>query len=94
MTHVGTDLCPSTAKREHLVRAFWSILLISLALAVPATAAAQTPTDDVYDPVDVRQSATSSDKLPYTGGDVALVVLAGAAIAGTGFAIRRASQSP
>jgi hypothetical protein len=77
------------------VRAFWLMILLSLALAVPGTAGAQTATDDTYDPVDVRveSRADTSGDLPYTGGDIALVVLAGAAILGTGLAIRRASST-
>ncbi len=87
------------------MRAFWLLILLSLALAVPGSAWAQTPTDDTYDPVDIRTEERSAagpggngdgdgdGDLPYTGGDIALVVLAGAAILGTGFAIRRASQT-
>jgi hypothetical protein len=83
---------------ETPLRAFWLLIVLSLALALPATVAAQTPTDDNYDPVDIRTEARASDsgsgdKLPYTGGDIALVVLAGAAVLGTGFAIRRASRT-
>ena len=81
------------------MRAFWLLILLSLALAVPGTAGAQTPADDTYDPVDIRTEARADTgsggdgNLPYTGGDIALVVLAGAAILGTGFAIRRASRT-
>jgi LPXTG-motif cell wall-anchored protein len=74
------------------VRAFWSLLLIALALALPTGAVAATATDDVYDPVDVRVESKADAKLPYTGSDIAIVLLAGAAIAGTGFAIRRAAS--
>jgi len=79
------------------VRAFCLMIFLALALAVPGAAVAQTPTDDIYDPVDVRTesraSADTKGDLPYTGGDIALVVLAGTAILGTGVAIRRASRS-
>ena len=79
------------------MRAFCLMMLIAVALVVPGTAGAQTPTDAVYDPVDVRTesraAADTKGDLPYTGGDIALVVLAGTAILGTGFAIRRASRS-
>ena len=79
------------------MRAFWLLIFVSLALAVPAIAGAQaTPTDDTYDPVDVRieeRADTKGGDLPYTGGDIALVVIAGAAILGTGVAIRRASDA-
>lgn len=77
------------------MRAFWLMIFVSLALAVPGTAGAQSATDDTYDPIDVRieERADTKGDLPYTGGDIALVALAGAAILGTGFAIRRASDA-
>jgi hypothetical protein len=86
---------PFTAIREPLLRAFCLTIFMCLALALPGVAAAQTPTDDVYDPIDERTEtrASSSGDLPLTGGDLVLVALAGTAILGTGFAIRRASQA-
>lgn len=77
------------------MRAFCLMILIAVAVAVPGVAGAQTPTDDVYDPIDVRTESRADTKgdLPYTGGDIALVVLAGAAVLGTGLAIRRASRT-
>ena len=77
------------------MRAFCLMIFLALALAVPGAAVAQTPTDDIYDPIDVRTESRADTKgdLPYTGGDIALVVLAGTAILGTGVAIRRASRS-
>jgi hypothetical protein len=74
-------------------------------LAFPALAGAQvTPGDDIYDPADKKStiavSASGSggggggdDGLPFTGLDVGLVLLAGAAVLGTGLAIRRAART-
>jgi hypothetical protein len=64
---------------------------------VPSVAAAQTPTDDMYGPLDIRASGSTGsvqggDKLPFSGLDVGIVALAGAAVLGTGLVIRRASR--
>ena len=79
------------------MRAFCLTILFCLAMAVPGVAAAQTPTDDIYDPIDTRTEtradASGGGNLPYTGGDILLVVLAGAAVLGTGIVIRRASRT-
>ena len=70
----------------------------ALLLAIPAAALAATPTDDVYDPVDARtqaaasSSAHTSSGLPFTGLDIAIVVIAGLAILATGLLIRRATR--
>jgi hypothetical protein len=61
-------------------------------LAVPAAALAETPTNDVYDPVDARKQGASSG-LAFTGLDIWLVVLAGVVILVTGLAIRRATRT-
>jgi hypothetical protein len=82
------------------LRAICLTFVLCLALLAPGAAWAQTPTDDVYDPVDKRtevrteaRAEAGSDKLAFTGRDVGLVVLAGGAILGTGLAIRRASRT-
>jgi hypothetical protein len=77
------------------LRAFCLTIFMALALVVPGAAGAQTPTDDVYDPIDERTEtrANASGDLPLTGGDLGLVALAGAAILGTGIVIRRSSQT-
>jgi hypothetical protein len=59
-------------------------------MALPATAGAQvTPSQDVYGHPDVKQQEAG---LPFGGRDVGLVVFAGAALLGTGIAVRRASR--
>ena len=79
-------------------------LVLVIVFAIPALAGAQTPSDDIYDPADktaakVAVSASSGggdddgDNLPFTGLEVGLVVLAGAAVLGTGLAIRRATRA-
>jgi hypothetical protein len=74
-----------------------AILTVAL-LALPASALAETPTDDLYKHADSRISTTTttadpqSSGLAFTGLDIGLVVLAGAAILGTGLALRRASR--
>ena len=77
-------------------------IFTALFLALPAAAVAQTPTDDVYDPVDARQVASSAKHavssahetggLAFTGLDVWVVVLAGIVVLLTGLAIRRATR--
>lgn len=90
---------PVTANREHPLRAFCLTIFLTLALLAPAAGWAQTPTDDVYDPIDSRTeeradaSGNGGGGLPYTGGDIALVIAAGAAILGTGIVIRRSSRA-
>jgi hypothetical protein len=82
------------------LRAFCLTILFCLAMAMPGAAVAQTPTDDVYDPIDERTenrdnasgSGSGDGDLPLTGSDIVLVVLAGGAILGTGLAVRRASR--
>jgi hypothetical protein len=87
------------------VRATLVALVLSVMLVIPSVAAAQTPTDDIYAPIDIRDSgasgnigdgsgnaATAGDKLPFSGLDVGIVALAGAAVLGTGLVIRRASR--
>lgn len=59
-----------------------------LVLALPGTALAQTPVDDTY-------SNTPGDpggSVPFTGVEVGLVVLVGAALLLMGFAMWRASR--
>jgi hypothetical protein len=75
--------------------------LVLLVLALPASAIAQSPADDVYNPLDSRQetpgaSSQSGDShggLPFTGTDVAIFGGAGLLLVGTGVGIRRASRS-
>lgn len=67
-------------------------IFTALILAVPASALAATPTDDVYDPLDERKAHASSG-LAFTGLDIWLVVLAGVVILVTGLAIRRATRA-
>jgi hypothetical protein len=80
----------------------FTALILVLALAFPALSFAQTtPGDDVYDPADKRSQVEVSASggggggdgggLPFTGLEVGLVALAGAAVLGTGLVIRRAS---
>jgi hypothetical protein len=75
-------------------------IFTALALALPAGALALTSTNDVYDPVDARVQQASSaggggggGALPFSGLDIAIVVLAGLAILATGLLIRRASRT-
>jgi hypothetical protein len=83
------------------LRAFCLTIILTLALVAPGLAAAQTPTDDIYSPMDKRESQSQSQGeahadssgLPYTGGEIGLVLLAGGVILGTGVAIRRASRT-
>jgi hypothetical protein len=87
------------------MRATLLAILTAALLALPASAMAQTPTDDLYSHADTRDSVSSSvsssatttdpgsSGLAFTGLDVGLVVLAGAAILGTGLAIRRATRT-
>jgi hypothetical protein len=67
-------------------------IFTALILAVPAAALAETPTGDMYDPVDARKQQASSG-LAFTGLDIWLVVLAGIVILVTGLAIRRATRT-
>jgi hypothetical protein len=67
-------------------------ILTALILAVPASALAETPTNDIYDPLDERKQHASSG-LAFTGLDIWLVVLAGIVILVTGLVIRRAART-
>jgi hypothetical protein len=72
------------------------LLVVAIALvvlALPAAASAQTPAQDVYDPKDLKVQGSDAGGVPFTGLDIAVVVLAGAALLGTGVAIRRAARS-
>lgn len=77
------------------MRSFLALALSLVVLALPAAAVSQgTPANDVYGNVDVKQQeSASSSSLPFGGRDVAFVVLAGAALLGTGVAVRRAVRS-
>lgn len=77
------------------MRLLLALVLSLVVLALPAAAGAQgTPANDVYGNVDVKQQeSASSSSLPFGGRDVAVVVLAGAALLGTGAAVRRAVRS-
>jgi hypothetical protein len=74
-------------------------VVVALALSVPAYA--QSPTQDAYEGAaglaqggDSGGQAGGSDgsSLPFTGLELAVVALAGAALLGTGFAVRRATH--
>jgi hypothetical protein len=70
-----------------------AVIITLIVLALPQAAGAQaTPTDDVYRKNTVQQQG-SDPGLPLTGLDLAIVVLAGATLIGTGVAVRRASRS-
>ena len=75
------------------IRVSLSLVLTCLLLALPAAAVGQspTPTNDVYDPADKKQSKTAG--LPFGGRDIGLVLLAGTALLGTGVVVRRASRT-
>jgi hypothetical protein len=89
------------------LRALCLTIVLSLALLAPAAAWGQTPTDEIYDPADIRTGQDAGDAgdgagngdtakagtLPFSGSDVLLVVLAGSAVLGTGIVIRRASRT-
>jgi hypothetical protein len=85
---------------EPKMRATLLAILTAALLALPAVAFAETPTDDLYKHADSREQISTttttaepkSSGLAFTGLDVGLVVLAGAAILGTGLALRRASR--
>ncbi len=67
-----------------------ALSLAVLVLALPAIAGAQaTPSQDVYGHADVKQQEAG---LPFGGRDIGIVMLAGAALLGTGLAVRRASR--
>ena len=82
-------------------------LACAVALGAPAGAAAQSPTQAAYGAdggvvAQVQQanphpapatSQASSASLPFTGLEIGGVVLMAAVLAGTGFALRRASRT-
>ena len=77
------------------IRSLTVLLITLVVLALPHAAAAATPADDVYDPVDIKVQGSdgNTDAIPFTGLDVAVVVFAGAVLLGTGVAIRRSARS-
>jgi hypothetical protein len=81
------------------------LLGTALTLASIAPAWAGGPTQDIYGGALGREISASNDPgssastssngaVPFTGLDVGIVILAGAFLVGTGFAIRRASRAP
>jgi hypothetical protein len=73
-----------------------------LLVLTAASALAATPTDDVYAPVDHRTAtatATASgasgdpSSLPFTGFELAALIVAGLIVLATGLLVRRASRS-
>jgi hypothetical protein len=87
----------------------WVAAVVVLALALPASAAAQGtdcagPTGDQYCPQtevltsgggsdDPSASADPAEGLPFTGFDVALALVAGAGLLGAGLTLRRMNRS-
>jgi hypothetical protein len=74
----------------------FSTIAVFLLAAVPALAA--TPTDDVYAPTDAKIQASSAgagdpSSLPFTGFELALLIVAGLIVLATGLLVRRASRS-
>lgn len=67
-------------------------ILSAVVLAlVPASASAQSPTEDAYGGTRVVQT-TTPDALPFTGGFVVPLALAGLALAGGGVAAFRRTR--
>jgi hypothetical protein len=76
------------------------LLAVAIALMLPGAALAENPTCDAYHPQlceTVSASTTSADTegtLPFTGLDVALLVVGGGTLLGAGLVVRRLSRRP
>ncbi len=80
-------------------RAVVMLLVVAMAfMAMTAPALAQTPTASAYDESQVlgelenppdKPPPSTDNSLPFTGLDVAVLVLMGVGLVGTGFVIRR-----
>ena len=80
--------------------------IFTLALALASPALAQSPTQDAYGGTLGEQvggggsaptSAPAQDtsgSLPFTGFEVGIIVLAGIALAGAGYTLRRTTRKP
>jgi hypothetical protein len=81
------------------------VSIVVLALAFATSAWAQSPSTNAYagvgadqisqatEPTAQLQSTNDGSSLPFTGLDLGAIVLAGAMLGGTGFALRRWSKS-
>jgi hypothetical protein len=72
------------------------ILILVLGALLPSTAAAVTPTQDVYSRAATAGGGGSPNDpggLPFSGLDVGIVLVAGALLVGTGLAIRRSART-
>lgn len=71
-----------------------AMLLVAFALLLgPASAMAQSSTCEAYNPQSCIPTPHPSDgQLPFTGLDVALLVVGGGTLLGAGFVVRRVSR--
>lgn len=70
------------------------LLALTVLLALPAVAAAETPIEDQYGTPTVVEgtsddAATTVGSLPFTGAELRYLVIAGAALLGSGVMMRR-----